>query len=125
MRLWERWMNKSYMTIAAAIALLAAPNASLAQRAGFIKGAGPMTCGEFIESKGRIGADHFYAQWTLGFLSYHNVRGTNAQVEIPDTSTILLHAEKYCRDNPLQKYHHSASSLLDELGGYRPAQSRK
>ena len=116
-------MNRSVLIVACALLLV--QESALAQRAGFLKGAGPMTCGEFIDSKGRIGADHFYAQWTLGFLSYHNVLGTKAPVEIPDSSTILLHAEKYCRDNPLHKYHQAATSLLNELGGYEPAPRRR
>lgn len=83
-----------------------------------------MTCGEFIEAKGQIGADLFYTQWTMGFLSYHNVLGNNAQVDIPDASTIQLYAEKYCRENPLHKYRQSTTALLSELGGYKPAPTR-
>ncbi len=107
------------LATAAIIGLLLAAQPSWAQRAGEMRGAGGNSCGEFISAKGQTGADLFYAQWSMGFLSSYNMFSTHAQVRVPESATILLHAEKYCRENPLATYTQAAFSLLSDLGGWR------
>lgn len=118
-------MGKRIAVVASALSLLLIGQPCFAQRVGEMRGAGGYSCGEFIESRGKTGADLFYAQWTMGFVSSYNLFSAHAQVRVPEASAILLHAEKYCRDNPLGTYAQAAFSLLGELGGWQPPNASK
>ncbi len=99
--------------------LLAAalPQAALAQKTVGIAGAGAIECGEFVKNKDKLGAPSFFAQWSMGYISSYNFFAEGAHVRVPEESTILLHAEKHCRANPLDHYINATSALIDELGG--------
>lgn len=92
---------------------------AMAQRAGNARGAGSHTCGEFIDNKSKDDARLFYGQWAQGYLSAYNLYSKHAQVEVPEMATIMLHAEKYCRDNALGHFSTAVASLLADLGGWR------
>lgn len=115
---------KKYLAIVGLCATLAAGGA-FAQRSATFTGAGTISCGEFIKNKDSLGAEGIFVQWATGYISAYNFYSTSAQVRTPESSTVLLYAEKHCRSKPLDSYAQAVAALIDELGGYSNLGERK
>ena len=91
-----------------------------AERIGSIMGIGATPCGDYVawrESKtgGRAAQAHAL-QWTWGYISAHNLYGTEPQVTaIPSPASIGLYLEKYCREHPLDKLITGVVHLMEEI----------
>lgn len=112
-------MNKPFT---AAILLLltsrvAAPQSSAAQFA--LSGAGTTSCGSYAAASKKENLAALHVSWAQGFLSGMNLAYARSSgkdlVLLPDSDTIQLYLDKYCRNNPLKSPLDGASNLFDEL----------
>jgi hypothetical protein len=94
----------------------------------WLNGLGTTSCGKFIEHKNKNYKPQLdmYVQWTWGFLSAYNLRGsfgtkhTNVSPTItsfPDNETVILFITKECEKNPLSDVVNVVMRLGKSLGG--------
>ena len=94
----------------------------------WLHGLGTASCGKFIEHKNRNFKPQLdlYVQYTWGFLSAYNLRGsfgtklTNVSPTItnfPDSETVILFITQDCEKNPLGPIVDSVLRLTKSLGG--------
>lgn len=93
---------------------------ALAQRGGYIYGAGMNTCGEYLEHRKQSLYTDYYSSWVHGYLSSYNMFASHPQVDIPKRETIHAYLEKHCRDKPLDHLVTATTALLADLGGWHP-----
>lgn len=90
-------------------------------------GTGQFSCGQFLEYRKANNPQQLdlVVQWVWGFLSAYNVRG-NFSAEwrrvshienLPDSPTVLLSIETYCRQSPVGTVMDSTFALIKELHG--------
>lgn len=112
-------MNKSMVAMVALTLSIA--NQAHAQRAGLIRGAGMVSCGEYVETHQSGRSNAAFSQWAMGYISAYNQFGLQPQVDIPDPSTIYLYADKFCKENPLSTFSGAIIAVIAESGGFRPS----
>jgi hypothetical protein len=82
-------------------------------------GAGTTSCGSYIAASSKENLAGIHLSWSQGFLSGMNMgyaRAANKEfVVLPDSDTIKLYIDKYCRDNPLKTPLDGALKLYDEI----------
>ncbi|WP_157839640.1 hypothetical protein [Comamonas testosteroni] len=96
-------------------------NPAYAQRVGLTRGAGMVSCGEFIEIHQSGRSNAAFSQWAMGYMSAYNHFASHPQVNIPEPATINLYAEKFCKENPLGRFAGAVSALIAESGGFKPS----
>jgi len=76
------------------------------------------SCGTWVKSADVTWARAQYDSWFRGFVSGYNYGNPNNQValgQMPNSQTIHLFIDKYCRDNPLNTFVSAAFKLIEEL----------
>ena len=76
------------------------------------------SCGTWVKSEGDLGERSQYTSWLRGFVSGYNYGNPSNQVRIdrmPDTKTLHLFVDKYCRENPLKPFVSAAFRLVEEI----------
>jgi hypothetical protein len=106
-------------------ALVLAPSIGFAQRAGTVRGAGSIGCGEYLEDRRNNRHPQFYSQWVTGYISAYNIYSVHPQTrDVPDEPTVHAYLEKHCRDRPIDSVMRATIFMLAELGGYWPKSAR-
>jgi hypothetical protein len=108
-------MKNRPLAIGLSMLFLGANHAAAQQEPVHIRGAGYVSCGEFMKQRDTAGADLFYGQWAMGYISGYNLNSSLQKVLVPETPTILLYAEKFCREDPLKSFHVAIFALVSEL----------
>lgn len=84
-----------------------------------LSGAGTSSCGKYIAASSKEDVVLFYISWVQGFLSGMNIgyaRGAKLEfIVLPDSDTIKLYLDRYCRDNPLKTPLDGALDLYDKI----------
>lgn len=58
--------------------------------------------------------------WAVGYLSGLNVyEGTMLSSNAPNHESVFLYVDKFCRENPLERYSMALIRLIRELGTQR------
>jgi hypothetical protein len=105
---------------AISIALLTSQSA-IAQREGVTMGSGMEVCNRILANMKENHVGSNYTEWVSGYISAYNLFGDQKQIdEMPDSESIDLFLQKYCRANPMDKVIWASMSLITELGGYHP-----
>lgn len=76
------------------------------------------SCGAWAKSSGNPAARAQYISWFRGFASGYNYGNPGNQVQLgrfPDSDTLALYIDKYCRDSPLNPFIAAAFRLVDEV----------
>jgi len=76
------------------------------------------SCGAWVSSAGNEAIRAQYSYWFRGFVSGYNHGNPYNQVELermPDSQTLALFVDQYCRENPLQPFVIAAWKLVAEL----------
>lgn len=92
-----------------------------------IVGTGQLSCGQFIQYKEQNYQPQLeiIVQWVWGFLSAYNFRGNFNEKwqrvtpisSLPDSPTVLLFLETYCRKNPANRVFDGTLRLIETLHG--------
>lgn len=105
-----------------ALTILLSSTSALAQRAGYISGAGMAECGLYLSrsNENNVGVLYQFTEWVNGYLSAYNQYGTKKQIEnMPSYDTLKAYLDMYCRDHPLSNVMAAAGCLIAESGGYQ------
>lgn len=102
---------------------------SLAVMAGPVHqlGFADSSCGAWAGSKDDP-ARWQYLHWMRGFASGYNYASQSNQVTsaaMPNTETLALYVDKYCRDNPLLPFTGAVYRLVDEIKEHPQQAPRK
>jgi hypothetical protein len=76
------------------------------------------SCGAWSKSTGDEFTRAQYHSWFRGFVSGYNFGNPAQQVALgrmPDSDTLNLYVDKYCRENPLQPFTFAAFTLVREI----------
>lgn len=107
----------------AALLLLAASNAAIAQRVVPMKGPPAVSCGAYAEvriNEGALGVNSIQMfSWVQGYLNGYNSYAKHPVVTVPEIVAIGAFLDKYCSDNPVHRVVNGIDALLAELGGYK------
>lgn len=88
-----------------------------------IMGFSKMSCGDWVASQHSDVARAQYLAWLRGFASGYNSSTVTGQVryeDFPDTASLELYIDKYCRENPLAIFPGAAFALMRELPHAEP-----
>lgn len=90
-------------------------------------GTGTASCGKFTQWKQNNNPQQMdlVVQWVWGFLSAYNSYGyfgnkfhaVTHLADMPDSPTVLLYVESYCKKAPLDSVNEAAWSLIRDLHG--------
>ena len=85
-----------------------------------ISGPGANTCGSYLEARSANDSvnNNLLSSWIQGFLSGANVERARVKLKmnaIPDASSLLAYADKYCRNSPLKSLTQAVIQLDGEL----------
>lgn len=84
-----------------------------------LAGIGTASCGKYIADKSIAGVENMLVSWVQGYLSGMNVAENAITKEpfvlLPDSDSIALYIDKYCRDNPLESPIGGAIQLYHDL----------
>jgi hypothetical protein len=86
------------------------------------------SCGAWAKSAGNNLERAQYTYWFRGFVSGYNFGRPDNQVglgRMPDSDTLALYIDKYCRENPLRPFVSAAFYLVEELRDHPENDSRK
>lgn len=75
------------------------------------------SCGTWMKSARDESARAQYVSWFRGFVSGYNHGRADNQVEgtrMPDSSTLVLYIDKFCREKPLSPFVGAAIELVKE-----------
>ena len=107
------------LTLLAAVVLGLAPHLAFAQAKPLaVFSYADTSCGEWFRSANSEVARAQYTSWFRGFVSGYNFGSPDGQVpmgRMPDDQTLYLFIDKYCRDNPLNRFVSAAFKLVEEL----------
>lgn len=109
---WKNTFAASY------VALISASQCHAYDSSGkyIILGVANESCGEYVGYR-REGEDNAYRGYISGYLSYANINTPN-MYDIRggrDMDSLLLWVEKYCMNNPLNKFSDGVIALEQEL----------
>lgn len=89
------------------LALACLPQGVVANERYAVAGVGAISCGEWAQGRAKNSTllEFQMSAWLQGFLSGMNVQQTilagKEMALLPDSQTLLIYVDKYCRDNPL------------------------
>jgi hypothetical protein len=86
------------------------------------------SCGAYTKSAGNELVRAQYHYWFRGFVSGYNFGNPANQVRLermPDSDTLSLYIDKYCRENPLRGFVGAAFDLVRELRDHSEGKDRK
>lgn len=69
-------MKNRPLAIGLSMLFLGANHAAAQQEPVHIRGAGYVSCGEFMKQRDTAGADLFYGQWAMGYISGYNLNSS-------------------------------------------------
>ena len=101
--------------------------ASSARADDFLSGAGTISCGIYLDARGspekNTATANLFSSWAQGYLSAKNIAGLERNPRVakalPDSPTILVYLDKYCRDNPLSALVYGVGALYNDLPSYK------
>jgi hypothetical protein len=110
----------SVRLLSAVFIALSVPSLSAAQSTGHaLSGAGTISCGQYLEFSSEKELSKMVGTWTQGFLSGMNLAGASSAnrsfVILPDSPSIKVYLDKYCREHPLESPVKGAIQLFMEL----------
>jgi len=74
------------------------------------------SCGAWVKSAGILWQRQTYLFWFRGFTSGYNYALPNKQISnMPNSETVALYIDKFCRENPLAPFTGAAFNLISEL----------
>lgn len=79
---------------------------------------GDVSCGAWVQSADNEMGRAQYIAWFRGFISGYNFGNPKNQVllgSMPDSGTLVLYVDKYCRENPLKPFVGAAMDLVREV----------
>lgn len=79
---------------------------------------GDVSCGAWASSQNDAPTRQIYLFWFRGFVSGYNYGSETNQVQLyamPDSDTLSLYIDNYCRENPLLPFTSAAFQLVKEV----------